>query len=123
MPTILLLDDNKDMLQVLSETLEFHQHTVICGFNGHEGINHLNTCTHLPDIIISDLNMPNMNGVEFLGALQRNTIWSQIPVAIMSGETGDRSHILQAGADAFVLKPFHYQEIEILLQQLIQTTR
>jgi CheY-like chemotaxis protein len=122
MASILLLDDNKDMLQVLSETLEFHQHSVICGFNGHEGINHLNTCARLPDVIISDLKMPNMNGLEFLGALQRDALWSQIPVAIMSGETGDRSHILKAGADAFVLKPFHYQEIETLLQQLTQST-
>lgn len=123
MPTILLLDDNHDMLQVLTETLEFHQHTVICGLNGREGIDFLNNSSRLPDVIISDLKMPIMNGLEFLGALQDNALWSQIPVAIMSGETGDRTHILNAGADAFVLKPFHYQEIETLLQQLTHSPR
>lgn len=118
MATILLLEDNHDMLSALSEVLQMHQYQVMTGYNGQDGLELLQNAPALPDLIITDINMPDMNGLEFLGEVRRRADWAKIPVAIMSGLVSDQQRALASGADAFVTKPFRFNELERTLSQL-----
>lgn len=119
MARILLLDDNPDMLSALAELLEFQDHSVTTGYNGCDGMAILSGGAEV-DLIISDITMPQMDGLKFLKTIQRNTVWSQIPFTMMSGHTADRDKAFKAGADAFINKPFPIDELQSLLSQLLR---
>lgn len=76
---------------------------------------------NIPDAIISDLNMPEMDGHEFLLYLKRNELLKSIPVIILSSEEGsdERIKLLEDGAEDFVLKPFNPLELKIRLKKII----
>jgi len=120
MAQIMLLDDNADMLQALAEVLEINDHNVIPITNPEEGLSMLFESPHLPDLIISDLTMPRMDGLEFLGHVRQTPHLSHIPVAIMSGRVTDSDDAFAAGANAFLNKPFKFHELESVLSTLVR---
>lgn len=117
MATILLLEDNRDMLFALEEALAINGHSVIVGKNGMDGIHELESCT--PDLIISDVNMPQMDGFDFLKRLRAHQRWQDIPVTIMSGKRDDEKIALSLGANAFMPKPFNFMELDRILGELL----
>lgn len=117
MARILILEDNYEMLDALSEALELNGHVISKGTNGREGLESLQGMNTSPDLIISDLRMPEIDGMEFLLTMRRGE-WSAIPIAIMSGQISDRQMVLDAGADAFIIKPFRYHELEDVIDGL-----
>jgi CheY-like chemotaxis protein len=119
MKRILVLEDNPDMLSTLSEILEINGFIVIPAYSGREGLTALEACDHLPDLILSDLNMPDMDGLQFIRQVRSHERWNAIPVAVMSGMVNDEPIAINAGADAFVNKPFRFDELERLLSHLI----
>lgn len=122
MARILLLEDNPDMVQALIEVLEMHNYEVVTAYNGREGLRILESGV-LPDLIITDLKMPLMDGLQFMQFVRGSAAWAHIPVAIMSGETTDSPRITASGADAFILKPFHFDELEATLNRLLNMAR
>jgi CheY-like chemotaxis protein len=74
---IMLLEDNTDMQQVLASVLELNGHEVIAGYNGQDGLRLLEQW--IPDVIISDMRMPVMDGLTFLQHVQIDNRWSHIP--------------------------------------------
>ena len=74
MALILLVEDNPDMLMMLTQVLKWGGYEVIAGRSGQEGLDQLDATNHLPDLIISDLSMPDMNGLEFL-----NKVHTELP--------------------------------------------
>lgn len=119
MASILILEDNHEMLDALSEALELNGHSISKGANGRDGLDYLHKVGAFPDLIISDLRMPEVDGMEFLTAMRQGDTWSAIPVAIMSGQITDRQMVLDAGANAFIIKPFRYNELETIIDGLI----
>jgi DNA-binding response OmpR family regulator len=119
MALILILEDNSDMLLTLTEALELNNHSVIGVKNGHAGIKTLQQNAPLPDLIISDLNMPEMNGIEFLAQMRHHDDWSSIPIVIMSGRNSDEFNVIEAGASAFLIKPFQYKELDAILNKFL----
>lgn len=118
MASILLLDDNPDMLSALTELLEFQDHYVTTGYNGCDGMAILSSGAEV-DLIISDIMMPQMDGLKFIETVRQNAIWAQIPFTFMSGHVGDKERAYKAGADAFINKPFAIDELEALLARLL----
>ncbi|HEY9297077.1 MAG TPA: response regulator [Phormidium sp.] len=102
---VLLIEDNAESLTILLELLEDEGFQVIGARNGLIGL-HL-TIEHSPDVIVSDINMPQMNGYGVLYALRRNPKTAIIPIILITGETTDseRKLSLELGANDFLTKP------------------
>ncbi len=77
---------------------------------------------NLPDLIISDIRMPEMRGDEFLHYLKSNGLFSHIPVIMLSSEesTSERIRLLEEGADDYILKPFNPMELKIRIKKIIK---
>jgi CheY-like chemotaxis protein len=117
MPSILLLEDNADMLTLLSQVLEWGGHQVIAGRNGTEGLALLSAVDSAPGLIICDMLMPGMDGTAFLGHIRSNPAWSNIPFVMMSARSTDeeRQGALTLGANGFLTKPFSLDDFNALL--------
>lgn len=83
---ILVIEDSTEMQLLLKVILESKGHHVDCISNGVEALNFLNLQKYLPDIILLDLQMPVMNGRDFLKMSQKNIKFKNIPIVLMSGE-------------------------------------
>ena len=76
---------------------------------------------NLPDLIISDLNMPEMSGEEFLVYLKANYLFSHIPVLILSSveSSSNRIRLFEEGAEDFILKPFNPEELRVRVKRIL----
>lgn len=76
---------------------------------------------NLPDLIISDINMPNMSGIEFLDYIKKNELFKSIPFVILSSEdsTSQKIALLEKGADDYISKPFNPMELKARLKKII----
>jgi two-component system, OmpR family, KDP operon response regulator KdpE len=115
--TALVIDDEPQIRRLLRVMLEANGYTVFDAVNGNEGIVQAAQCR--PDIILLDLGLPDMEGVEVLKRIRE---WSRVPVIILSvrDREDDKIAALDAGADDFVTKPFSSGE---LLARLRTTLR
>jgi CheY-like chemotaxis protein len=119
MTKVLLLEDNPDMLSMLTQVLEWGGYDVIKGRDGAEGIALLQEADPLPSVIISDLSMPEMDGFELLQQVRATPQWAEIPFVIMSAHSSadDRRDALERGADEFLVKPFNLEDFQKVLRR------
>jgi CheY-like chemotaxis protein len=118
MATILILDDNPTMVELMCETLEILGHRPICGRNGLEGLDLLANADPFPDLIICDMNMPKMNGSTFIAEVRSQPEWASIPVLVLSGSDDD--NFSQRIPDAqFLEKPFSMPRLNDLIESLL----
>jgi len=108
--SILLLDDDEDYLFLLRRILIDGGYTVEMCRDGLEGLNQIFAPDHPnhPALIILDIRMPNINGIDFLKILRRNLSTRQIPVIVVSalGQEAQVQEGINAGANAYLVKPF-----------------
>ena len=119
-PTLLIVEDNLELLEYLKSNFEF-SFKVLTAVNGKLGLELAQS--QLPDIIISDLMMPIMDGLQMCRAIKTNVITSHIPVIILTAKAGlENEKIgLETGADAFVLKPFNIEVIRLRVENILRT--
>jgi two-component system, OmpR family, KDP operon response regulator KdpE len=105
---ILVVDDETQITRVLKTTLSSQGYEVKTAADGESGLNA--TLDWLPDLVITDLSMPGMNGVELCRAIRERL---QVPIIILSvrGEEKIKIEALDAGADDYVTKPFSVNEL------------
>ena len=103
--TVLIVDDNADMRAYL-RTLLLDRYYVIEASDGQSGLRL--AVESIPDIVVSDVMMPVMNGLTFCTRLKQNAATSHIPVLLLTARSTEQQHIegLQTGADAYMTKPF-----------------
>ncbi|MFZ4413966.1 MAG: response regulator transcription factor [Bacteroidales bacterium] len=108
---ILIIDDEKSICFILENTLK-NEFNVISFSDGIEGLSYLEN-GNIPDLIISDLDMPGINGFLFLEKIRNSGFFDNIPVIILSGndESIDKIKCFELGADDYVSKPFIPKEI------------
>lgn len=118
MANILLVEDNADMRLLLREVLEWGGHAVNCGRNGTDGIDWLLATAQMPDLIISDLVMPGMDGFTFLQQVRGNPRWKNVRFVMMSANPhDDRLQIaLNSGLDGVLPKPFSLDDLDEMLR-------
>ncbi|MBX2873047.1 MAG: response regulator [Saprospiraceae bacterium] len=119
LPFALLIEDNKDVLQYLAACLQ-GQYRLEKATNGREGIE--KALNLVPDIIISDVMMPEKDGFEVVATLKEDMRTSHIPIILLTAKADLDSRLegLERGADAYLSKPFEKQELEVRLRKLIE---
>jgi DNA-binding response OmpR family regulator len=101
---ILIVEDTIEILVNLKEFLQMEGFKIVTAGNGAEALLQLNN--ELPDLIITDLLMPQMTGYELIKELKKQEAWSKIPLLVFSARPLDETmSIKELGADLFLLKP------------------
>jgi len=121
-PTVLLVEDNEDLRTYLHERLS-GRYEVIEAVNGADGFR--KACEVDPALIISDVMMPEMNGLDLLRRLKAHETLQAVPVVMLTArnEEQDRLAGFEAQAEAYVAKPFHLPELEARIAGLLDTRR
>ncbi|MFM8426744.1 MAG: response regulator, partial [Chloroflexota bacterium] len=116
-PWLLIVEDNPGILSYLQTCLQPFFHLLLAS-NGQEGIDIANQ--KIPDLILTDLLMPILDGLSFSQAIKTNPLTNHIPIVMLSAKTEihDRVSAQQHGADLFLGKPFHSEELILSLQNL-----
>jgi two-component system chemotaxis response regulator CheY len=116
--TIMIVDDSASMRQVVGITLKGAGYDVLEGIDGVDALARLNgQKVHL---IISDVNMPNMDGIRFVEAVKKLTTYKFTPIIMLTTESEDakKNQGQVAGAKAWVVKPFQPAQLLMAVQRL-----
>jgi len=121
-PTLMILDDNRMMQKFL--TGYFTQNYFIHSFHHVKEAWEWLDRGNYPDLIVTDIIMPDITGIEFLQQLKQNKIYRNVPVIVLSGvdKSHERVKCLELGADDFVVKPFNPKELELKIQRYIRSS-
>ncbi len=117
--TLLVVDDNTDMVNFMRDSF-INDYNVI---TAHDGEDALDKVKHNAiDLIISDVMMPKMDGIEFCKRIKSNPNTSHIPVVLLTAKTADASvqEGLEIGADDYITKPFNLEIVRLRIQKLIE---
>ena len=119
---VLIIEDNADARSFIKACLGA-EYQVLEAKNGSEGLDM--AISHIPDLIISDVMMPVMNGYETCEAIRDNIITSHIPIIMLSAKAGLENRIegLDIGVDDYLEKPFNRKELLVRIKNLIQTRK
>jgi DNA-binding response OmpR family regulator len=119
---ILIVEDNAEMRFFLRHVLGTGIDIAEAG-NGREALRWLND--HTPDLIISDVMMPHMDGYQFLSALKSSEQWRSIPVIMVTSRSSEQDllHGLSLGVDDYIVKPFNEKELKIRIFNLLSNQR
>lgn len=109
---VLLVDDEVAMVWLLTNYLRDH-FEVVTKADGQEALQWLKA-GNVPDMIVSDINMPHLNGYDFLKAVKADQAWSSIPVIMLSAyeKTSEKIKCFQLGANDYIVKPFNPVELK-----------
>ena len=105
---ILVVEDDKPVQNLMITTLKAHDYRYLTAMNGETAI--LEASSHNPDIILLDLGLPDMDGMEVIKKIRT---WSNVPIIVLSArsEDTDKVEALDAGADDYLTKPFSVEEL------------
>ena len=119
--TIMIIDDSTALRRTMALTLEREGYQVIQKKNGRDGLDGFRNNSDL-DLIICDVEMPIMNGFEFLGMRRRDTALSQVPTFMLTSRSGTkhRNLAIQLGADGYFTKPYVEQEFITEIDKIIK---
>ncbi len=119
LPIVLIVEDNEEVRNYLRKNLE-EKYNIIEASNGKIGIQ--KTKKELPDLIISDVMMPEMDGFDFCDKIKNEIITSHIPVILLTARATkeDKLEGLKTGADDYLAKPFDLEELSVRMENLIE---
>lgn len=120
--TILIVEDNKELLDTIVAIFQGN-HRVITAQNGEEGLKQAKE--HMPDIILSDMMMPKMSGLELCHTLKTDVITSHIPFILLTALNDPNAHTetLQHGANLYLTKPFDKKQLYLSVRNLLAITK
>ena len=107
-PVILIVEDDNSVKNLITTTLKAHDYRYLTAQNGDCAI--MEASSHSPDIVLLDLGLPDMDGIE---VIKRIRTWSNMPIIVISARSEDTDKIdaLDAGADDYLTKPFSVEEL------------
>lgn len=123
MKTVLLVDDSPTILMSVSGVLERHNLNAKTAKDAEEAVSLLNSGLK-PDLIISDLNMPGMNGIEFVKKARTMTGLKFTPILMLTTESqqGKRDEARQAGATGWLVKPVQGEQLMQVIRKVLPGT-
>jgi len=120
--TVLLVDDNRDMREYVQRLLT-SRFQVVTAQNGREALEKARAA--LPDLVLTDVMMPEMDGLQLVAALRQDRRTASVPVVLLSARAGEESRVegIQSGADDYLIKPFTAQELLARVEAHIKMAR
>ena len=119
---LLVIEDNHDIASYIGSQFEDH-YSVSYATNGEEGFRR--AVELVPDIIITDLMMPELNGIDLCRQIRSNEVVSHIPIIVLTAKVSEEERLkgLEAGADAYLTKPFNTTELRIQVERLLDSRK
>jgi two-component system, OmpR family, KDP operon response regulator KdpE len=119
MTRVLVVDDEPQILRALRINLRARRYDVNTAASGAQALEE--AAAHPPDLVILDLGLPDMDGVEVIGGLRG---WTKVPIIVLSGraDSSDKVDALDAGADDYVTKPFGMDELLARMRAAVRRT-
>ncbi|MFY9555343.1 MAG: response regulator [Blastocatellia bacterium] len=116
---ILIVDDSDDTREMMSKLLELEAFSVVTADDGQKGL--AAAASELPDLIITDINMPNMNGIEMIKRLRdKDPEGGRVPImAITAFGNGVAKEAIAAGADRAATKPIQFEALIAAIRELL----
>jgi PAS domain S-box-containing protein len=119
-PLILLAEDNETNVQTMTDYLQAKGYRLIAAKDGEEAIALVKA--HTPDLILMDIQMPKMDGIEAMKRLRQTSDFAEIPIIALTALAmgGDRDRCLQAGANDYMAKPIRLRELNKAIHNLLK---
>lgn len=116
---ILVVEDNKDNMTLISDVLQSLDYTVLQAFDGEEGV--IKAQSERPDLILMDLSLPKVDGWTATRQIKADENISEIPVIALTAHAmvGDRQRALDAGCNDYITKPINLKELAGKLAQYL----
>lgn len=117
---MLLVEDNPATVDIVQTELEFLGYETMVADNGKKAVEM--AATHLPDLIIMDISLPKMDGLEATAQIRKNPKTKTIPILAATARAlpGDKEKCLQGGCDGYIAKPFTHRELGAAIKKLIK---
>ena len=120
-PSILIVEDSKTMRSLITTTLgESEDYNIVEAASGFDAMRELPRIKF--DLIITDINMPNINGLELVSFVKSNENYKEIPIIIISteGSERDREKGIKLGANEYLVKPFDPEELQRVVKEILE---
>lgn len=119
MSTVLVVEDTPSELELISSYLRDSGYRVLSAANGKEALDQ--AMKHHPDVVVTDVVMPEMSGFELCRNLKKNPATQNVPIVICSSKNQelDRLWALKQGADEYITKPFNREDLVRAVRSLL----
>jgi len=123
MSVILIVEDNEKNMKLVRDVLQVKGYQTLEAATAEDGI--ALAQAHSPDLVLMDIQLPGMNGIEALGVLRENPATAHIPVIAVTASVmqQDRKLITEAGFDAYIGKPINLKEFLQAVREMIEARR
>jgi len=117
---ILLVEDNPATVDIIQTELEFLGYDSAIAENGQKAVDL--AATYRPDLIVMDISLPKLDGLEATTLIRNNSKTQNIPILAATARAlpGDREKCIQAGCDDYIAKPFTHRELGAVIKKLIK---
>ena len=121
-PLILVVEDDVDILSFIAMEL-MEEYRVLQALDGKEGLEL--ALNHLPDVVVTDLMMPVLDGLELCRSIKENPETKHIPVIMLTARTSEENQLkgLKTGADDYIVKPFNILLLKVRIENLLKSRR
>ena len=122
LPLVMIVEDNDDVADYITLLLHLH-YRVVRACDGYEALHKLEK--ELPDLILTDLMMPGMDGYELCSVIRQSEMLGGVPIVIVSARSSDEDRVrgFEVGADGYLTKPFNADELQAIVSRLISQTQ
>jgi two-component system cell cycle response regulator DivK len=123
MSTVLIIEDNDKNMKLARDVLQNKGYTTLEAVTGEEGVKLAKQ--HVPDLVLMDIQLPGINGIEAFKQIRADAKTAKIPVIALTASVTptDRSQISAAGFDAFVSKPINLKEFVETVKRMVESGR
>ena len=116
-PLVLVVEDDTPVRNLITMTLKTHEYRYLSAQNGASAV--MEALSHNPDIVLLDLGLPDMDGLEVLRSVRK---WSSLPIVVVSARNHERDKVeaLDYGADDYLVKPYELDELSARVRALLR---